>query len=442
MKIAIIILCIFALLSPITHAAMREPDNPSNTEKGQYYHFFDYPDGDTHGYNYQEYSQLHFYVPARNIKWMPPYTPEFYVETSTISNPTLTGIDYLNETDKLSYFGIVFHGYIDIPSDGTYKFYLSSDEGSELYIGSTKVADRSGRQSEWTATGEIDIKAGKHHSSLIYFEWELADNQRIYLEYESQDAGISKQAVSDIFYYAPGEDVVNYITVTSTPSSSSLTETNTTLTYILETTGTIKIPVYVHVNPSDQPTHSQTPSRGLPLKGLKKAEATENSDYNYEFNVYTSSIVLTINILEDTTSETDETIYVEFKPYYPNVIKDNPGIFVITILDDDIAEISEATETNTASILCGSEGYLDMAKSESGLISLNPSETGTVNVYVTTLSGVLVWEKSVTIDTVTQKTVSWDPRGTDNKTNIKSGTYILYVKGAGIDTKKKFVVVK
>ena len=46
--------------------------------------------------------------------------------------------------DRTEYFALRFTGYISVPSDGTYTFYLGSDDGSHLYINDNLIVDNDG----------------------------------------------------------------------------------------------------------------------------------------------------------------------------------------------------------------------------------------------------------------------------------------------------------
>ena len=68
------------------------------------------------------------------------------------------------------YFALKFSGYIKIPQDEVYKFYSSSDDGSDLFIGDVKVIDNDGIHGEWEESGEIALKAGMHTITVIMFQ--------------------------------------------------------------------------------------------------------------------------------------------------------------------------------------------------------------------------------------------------------------------------------
>ncbi len=67
-------------------------------------------------------------------------------------------------------FGFKYSGYVDIPADGTYTFYTTSDDGSKLYIGTTQVVNNDGLHGMAEASGSIGLKAGKHAISVVFFQ--------------------------------------------------------------------------------------------------------------------------------------------------------------------------------------------------------------------------------------------------------------------------------
>jgi alpha-mannosidase len=67
-------------------------------------------------------------------------------------------------------FGLTFDGYIKVPADGLYNFYLSSDDGSRLYIGDSLVVDNDGLHGTGDVSGEIALKAGYHRISIPMFQ--------------------------------------------------------------------------------------------------------------------------------------------------------------------------------------------------------------------------------------------------------------------------------
>jgi alpha-mannosidase len=66
-------------------------------------------------------------------------------------------------------FALLISGFIRIPTDGLYRFRLTSDDGSVLYIGTEKVIDNDGPHSETEKKGAVALRAGLHSLRLEYF---------------------------------------------------------------------------------------------------------------------------------------------------------------------------------------------------------------------------------------------------------------------------------
>jgi hypothetical protein len=66
-------------------------------------------------------------------------------------------------------FGYQITGFINVPSDGTYSFFTTSNDGSRLLIGNTVVVDNDGLHSMQERSGSIGLKAGKHAITVLYF---------------------------------------------------------------------------------------------------------------------------------------------------------------------------------------------------------------------------------------------------------------------------------
>ncbi len=94
-------------------------------------------------------------------------------------------------------FGYVFEGYIDIPTNGTYTFYTTSDDGSRLYIGPPVVVDNDGIHGMVEASGQIGLKAGLHAIRVEMFERDQGHG----LEVRWEGPGIAKSLIPDHALY-------------------------------------------------------------------------------------------------------------------------------------------------------------------------------------------------------------------------------------------------
>jgi hypothetical protein len=92
------------------------------------------------------------------------YTDQFNVSPQTFSG----GFPGALLQDE--WFGIRYVGHIVAPVTTKWTFKLVSDDGAVLYIDNKKVIDNDGVHTAKTATGDIDLEAGKHALRLDYFQ--------------------------------------------------------------------------------------------------------------------------------------------------------------------------------------------------------------------------------------------------------------------------------
>jgi len=122
------------------HPVLRTPENPQNAISGIVYN---------------DYEGTWNHLPNFNS-----LTP---VKTGATDVPSI------NVRSREDNIGITFDGYIDVPVDGKYNFYTSSDDGSMFYIGNEVVVDNDGLHGDQEATGYMWLKAGKHKFTLTFF---------------------------------------------------------------------------------------------------------------------------------------------------------------------------------------------------------------------------------------------------------------------------------
>jgi alpha-L-fucosidase len=67
-------------------------------------------------------------------------------------------------------FAARFRGYIRIPADGVYRFFVRSDDGSRLWIGDDLVVDNDGLHSAHEESGVVALAAGLHPITVAMFE--------------------------------------------------------------------------------------------------------------------------------------------------------------------------------------------------------------------------------------------------------------------------------
>ncbi len=82
---------------------------------------------------------------------------------------TTTGFD-LAGRPREDRFACRWQGFVEVPADGAYRFFVRSDDGSRLWIGDTLVVDNDGLHSAREAGGVIALAAGRHPLTVAMFE--------------------------------------------------------------------------------------------------------------------------------------------------------------------------------------------------------------------------------------------------------------------------------
>jgi hypothetical protein len=67
-------------------------------------------------------------------------------------------------------WGVRFSGFIDIPADGKYRFWIRSDDGSQLSIDGRPLLNNDGVHPASEKNGNLTLKAGLHELEVVYFQ--------------------------------------------------------------------------------------------------------------------------------------------------------------------------------------------------------------------------------------------------------------------------------
>ena len=88
-------------------------------------------------------------------------------------SPYKTGVisDFsINPREREQYFGFDFEGYIRIPMDGLYTFYLTTNDGGRLYIDDNILINNDGLHPMTEIYKPVALKAGLHDIEVKYFQ--------------------------------------------------------------------------------------------------------------------------------------------------------------------------------------------------------------------------------------------------------------------------------
>jgi hexosaminidase len=102
------------------------------------------------------------------------YYGHFFKSTTLISGKPDT-ICMVNSIEvpamqKAPSFGLKYNGFIDVPQDGVYSFYLTCDDGGILQIAGKTVVDNDGLHSAIEKSGQIALRKGLQPFALNFIE--------------------------------------------------------------------------------------------------------------------------------------------------------------------------------------------------------------------------------------------------------------------------------
>ena len=103
------------------------------------------------------------------------YFERFFVTTDDfeICKPISSGtidIFSIKIAPRETYYGYRYAGYINVPKDGLYNFYLISNDGSKLYIDGAELIENDANHGAVEEPGRVGLKAGMHRILVKYFQ--------------------------------------------------------------------------------------------------------------------------------------------------------------------------------------------------------------------------------------------------------------------------------
>ncbi|MFV2051368.1 PA14 domain-containing protein [Aliiroseovarius sp. YM-037] len=130
------------------------------------------------------------------------------------ATPTATGmVDQLNTMRSFDAFwdgGVTddfaarYTGDLNVEQGGTYTFYLSSDDGSALYIDGARVIGNDGLHGTREESVTIDLSAGAHDIEVLYFE--RGGAQTLALDWQGPDSNGTRETISGDSFSHGGQD--------------------------------------------------------------------------------------------------------------------------------------------------------------------------------------------------------------------------------------------
>jgi len=104
---------------------------------------------------------------------------------------------------KDEHFALLFDGYLRVPEDGIYKFYVTSDDGSLLWIDGKKIVDNNGTHGAREMEGEVPLQAGLHRFRTGYFQ--TVTGMELKVQWEGPSFG-KRDLEGEVLWHGEGKD--------------------------------------------------------------------------------------------------------------------------------------------------------------------------------------------------------------------------------------------
>jgi|GEM_PF-38599 len=137
-----------------------------------------------------ENSRMNFLLYHGDWENLPDFSKLTPVKKGTVPN-----FNYQSASDSSTYFGIVYTGFLNIPEDGDYTFFISSDDGSRLLINKKEVVRNDGAHSMEEVSGKINLKKGTHPFTVEYFQ----QRKDLGLEVEFESDKIERTSIVPLY---------------------------------------------------------------------------------------------------------------------------------------------------------------------------------------------------------------------------------------------------
>lgn len=130
-----------------------------------------------------------------------------------------------------------------------------------------------------------------------------------------------------------------------------------------------------------------------------------------------------------------------FAPAFP------PGEIVVNKYDEYGYKIGTClltikdTETGSISLIGGAKGFVNPVTGDKLSIGFKPTGSGSIKIKIFDGKGKLVRMFTTEANGMQSGSIQWDGRDSSGRI-VPSGIYLIHVKGPGIDTTKKTVILK
>lgn len=114
-----------------------------------------------------------------------------------IKTVVVSDIDAYTARDTTDAYALEFEGYIDIPRDGVYTFFVRSDDGGRILIDDEEVAINDGLHEMTEASGQAALGEGFHQIRVQFFDYGGEEGLEVWIS----STELEKQRVPEGWYW-------------------------------------------------------------------------------------------------------------------------------------------------------------------------------------------------------------------------------------------------
>ena len=228
---------------------------------------------------------------------------------SMVNFNTVNGSGYIGGPSD--YFAAKYTGTFDAPTAGDFTFYLTSDDGSQLFINGQLIIDNDGVQAATEIAQTISLSAGSHTIELRYFE---AAGEAV-LDLDWAGPGFAREQM--MFESGPAISITAPADVTEGDSGDS---NSLVFTVTLSEVSAVDVVADVLIDGASGPTQVTIPAGQTSVE----ISATFQGD-----DVYTGDRLVTVTLSNVQNARSDDLVasarILEDEPAPPTLMLSAPG---------------------------------------------------------------------------------------------------------------------
>ena len=113
------------------------------------------------------------------------------IQSGHLANEGVVSVPSEAIKPREEFFGLILTGFVDVPQTGLYRFFVDSDDGSELSLHGKTLVNNDGLHSASERSGAIALAKGLHPIEIRMFEGSGQDLLRV----SWQGPGMAKKAL-------------------------------------------------------------------------------------------------------------------------------------------------------------------------------------------------------------------------------------------------------